>query len=57
MPPNLHYLYFDCIEDKRFTQIKIEMFSSVLRMQIEGFMRQRARLIEKTDGKKIALKI
>ncbi len=57
VPSNLTNLYTDAIEDKQFTQIKVDLFASTIRKQIEGFLRSRHRIMEKIDGKKAAIKI
>ena len=42
IPSNLNNLYFDAVQDKNFAQIKIDLFSTTLRRQVDGFLRTRA---------------
>ncbi|CDW82632.1 UNKNOWN [Stylonychia lemnae] len=57
LPTNLGQLYFDAIEERNFTQIKIDMFSTAIRRNIEQFGISRRDILEKIDGKKAQLKI
>ena len=56
-PSNLNQLYFDVIEEKNFSQIKTDLFLTTIRKQIDGFLRYRADLIRKLEGKRVSLKI
>lgn len=53
----MNNLYFDSIEERNFTQIKIDLFSSTLRKQFDGFIRTRADFKHKADGKEVSMKI
>ena len=39
IPSNLPNLYFDSIEEKIFTQIKIDLYSSAIRVNLSSFLR------------------
>ena len=56
-PSNLNSLYFDSIEGKNFTQIKIDLFSTTIRKQIDGFLHSRDRILGKINDKNISLQI
>ena len=51
MPSNLNNLYFDVIEDKNYSHIKIDLFTSTIRKQIDGFLRTRKDLVSKIAAK------
>ena len=39
------------IEDKNYSQIKIDLFTATIRKQIDGFLRKRKDLVNKTVNK------
>ena len=57
IPSNLPQLYFDSIEDKTFTQIRIDMFSTAIRRNIEAFQVIRDDYMGKIEGKQVAIKL
>ena len=55
IPSNLNNLYFDVLEDKNYTQIKIDLFTATIRKQIDGFLRTRKEVVSKiaTRGQEV----
>ena len=57
IPSNLNNLYFDAVADKNFAQIKIDLFSTTLRRQIDGFLKTRGDWVQRVEGKRVAVKM
>lgn len=51
IPTNVPYLYQDSIEDKNFTQIKVDLFANVIKKNIDSFVRARGEIQAKIAGK------